>query len=187
MSDNTSNTIIAFVGMPGSGKSSAVAYLKQKGTPFVNFGQIILDEVTKRGLEINPENERIVREDLRKTYGMQVCAERSLLTLQSLMSQNNTVGIDGLYSWEEYVFLKKHCQNVQIIHIFAERSLRYQRLSTRPIRPLTHDEAEKRDIAEIEHLNKGGPIAMADYIIENNGTMEELHEKLENLLTKLQV
>jgi len=36
-----------------------------------------------------------------------------------------------------------------------------------------------RDISEIEKLDKGGPIAFSDYLVMNDGTLEELNTNLE--------
>ena len=62
--------IIAIVGMPGAGKTEAAEYLATYGIPFVRFGEITEEEVKKRGLKLTPENERIVREAIRKENGM---------------------------------------------------------------------------------------------------------------------
>ena len=72
-----------------------------------------------------------------------------------------------------------------LVAITAPRQSRYQRLATRPIRPLTPTEAQERDIREIEHLEKGGPIAMADYTLLNDGSPERLLRELEDLLDQL--
>ena len=69
--------------------------------------------------------------------------------------------------------------------------VRYERLEKRKTRndkdeknrPLTKDKAKARDYAEIENLAKGGPIAMADYIILNTGTLEEYKAQINKLLT----
>ena len=59
--------IIALVGMSGTGKSEATNFLKdQFNFDLFYFGGIVLNEVKKRGLEINNENEKMVREDLRQ-------------------------------------------------------------------------------------------------------------------------
>jgi dephospho-CoA kinase len=52
--------------------------------------------------------------------------------------------------------------------------IRYPRLAGRPVRPLTAEEAASRDKSEIENLNKGGPIAMADYVIPNEHNLDDL-------------
>ena len=56
--------------MSGTGKSEATNFLKdQFNFDLFYFGGIVLNEVKKRGLEINNENEKMVREDLRRQHG----------------------------------------------------------------------------------------------------------------------
>lgn len=179
--------LTAFAGMPGSGKSTIVGYAAKKGIPFIRFGQLVEDELQKKGLPINPDNEEKLRETLRQQYGMAIFAERALPHIQELFTNSTVVGIDGLYSWEEYLLLKKYYPDIILIAVFAEREVRYQRLSTRPVRPLTRAEAMERDIAEIEHLNKGGPIAIADYLIDNSKDMEGSYQQVDALLARLQI
>ena len=54
---STSIKIIAFVGMSGSGKSSAVDFLKQKNIPQVYFGGVVLHALEEANMEINEKNE----------------------------------------------------------------------------------------------------------------------------------
>jgi dephospho-CoA kinase len=72
-----------------------------------------------------------------------------------------------------------------VVAIVCERDLRYSRLTDRVDRPLTRAEAVERDVREIENLEKGGPIAMADYTLTNNGSSEELLAALDAVLVKL--
>ena len=53
--------LIAIVGMSGSGKSVASDYLEKIGFNKIYFGGVVLSEVKKRGLEVNPEKEKKVR------------------------------------------------------------------------------------------------------------------------------
>ena len=62
--------------MSGTGKSEATNFLKdQFNFDLFYFGGIVLNEVKKRGLEINNENEKMVREDLRRQHGNGVLAK----------------------------------------------------------------------------------------------------------------
>lgn len=179
--------IITFVGMPGAGKSTLVDYLEQKNIPNVYFGGITLDEIKNRGLEINAENEKIVREDLRAKEGKGVYAKRIIAKIEALGKEGyKTVVADGLYSWTEYKIFKEHFgDNALIIAIAAPRKLRHERLAKRPVRPLTEEEVTKREYAEIENIEKGGPIANADYTLINEGAPEELIQKLEKILSDI--
>ncbi len=180
------NKIIAIVGMPGAGKTEVAQYLASKGIPFVRFGEITEEEVRKRGLTIVQENERMVREQIRKDEGMGAYAVRAEPKINALLKNNDTIVIDGLYSWEEYTYLKEKFPDLILVLIYAEPKKRYERLSQREIRPIPIEECYSRDVAELEKLNKGGPIAIADYLIENNtDDISDLHKKIDSILARL--
>lgn len=188
MEINKNKILLAFVGMPGAGKSEAVLYLKKKGIPFVRFGEITDQGVKEKGLPLNPENERKFREEIRQNYGMAAYAIKSENKIKELLKENRGIAIDGLYSWEEYTFLKEKFPGLILINIFSEPQKRYERLKRRGIRPISFEQSRKRDIAEIEELNKGGPIAMADYLIDNSkDDLKLLYKKIDFLLMRLGV
>ena len=74
---------------------------------------------------------------------------------------------------------------MRTIAIVCDKSLRYDRLSKRDVRPFNNEEAKKRDITEIENIEKAGPIAYADYFIYNNGSMEEYYKRLDEIIKLL--
>jgi dephospho-CoA kinase len=172
------NKILALVGMCGAGKSVVTEYYKSKGWTSVYFGEATIDEINRRGLEINEKNEKTVREDLRKQHGMGAYAVVNLPKIEKQLESSNVI-IDGLYSWSEYKFLKgKFGDNLSVLAIFTPKQLRYERLSKRLVRPLTFEESESRDYAEIENLEKGGPLAIADYTVVNDTDKNTLLERL---------
>ncbi|MDP3941432.1 MAG: AAA family ATPase [bacterium] len=179
--------LLAFVGMPGSGKSEAAIYLKQKGFAYARFGEITEEGLGKMNLQLTPENEQMFREKIRAEFGMAAYAIHSKEKITSLLHDHTVLVIDGLYSWEEYVYLLEKFKGLKIVYVFASPAIRYTRLMNRAVRPLTADEARVRDFAEIEKLNKSGPIAMADYVIENNLTLGEFHQKIDELVNTLGV
>lgn len=179
------NKLIAVVGMAGSGKSIATDYLEKKGWTKIYFGGVVLEKTKEAGLEINPENEKKIREGLREKYGMGAMAEILLPRIKESIEENDTV-LDGLYSWDEYIILKKEFQErLKLVCVIADRAIRYERVGFRKVRPLDKKEIEKRDYAEIENLAKGGPIAIADYYLLNNGNLEEYEQKLEEILNSI--
>lgn len=174
--------VIALVGMPGSGKSEAAAVFVAHGFKRIRFGDITDEIVRRKGLPLNEDNERLVREELRKQHGMEAYAILNLSRIQEALRQRNVI-IDGLYSWEEYKYLKQELAgNLVTITVWSPPGLRYARLTGRKIRPLTEEQARARDYAEIENVNKGGPIAMADFIIVNDSTLESLVRQTENII-----
>lgn len=177
--------ILAFVGMPGAGKSEAASYLDKKGIPFVRFGQFVEDGVKEKGLELSTENERKVREEMRRELGMGAMAIKAKDKLKELLERSEVIAIDGLYSWEEYIILKRDFPALELIHIYAEPQKRYERLSKRKVRPVSF-KAYERDVSELEKLNKGGPIAIADHLIENNSDdIADLYKGIDSLLSRL--
>lgn len=173
--------IVAIVGMCGSGKSVACEYFENKGYQKVYFGGVTMDKLKENNLEVTPENEKMMREKLRQEYGMGAYATLLLPKIKEL-SLNGNVILDGLYSWEELKILNEFFDNkIEVVSIITNKQLRYERLSVREVRPLTKEEARNRDIAEIENVQKGGPIAYADYFVINNGTVDELYVQLDKI------
>lgn len=177
--------IIAFVGMPGAGKSSAVDYISQRGYPTVYFGGVVLQAIKDAGLPVTPANEKRMRQQLRQDEGKDVIVKRISQQIRQLIAEGHSrIVADGLYSWTEYTYLQRAFPGqLYVMAIIAPRGLRHQRLAQRPERPLTPAEALDRDYAEIENVEKGGPIAIADHYIMNTGSLEDLHTSIEHELT----
>ncbi|MFC1943899.1 AAA family ATPase [Chloroflexota bacterium] len=185
MSESPANTnpLLCIVGMTGAGKSIVAAHLERRGWRVVHFGELTMRELKRRGLPISEVNERSVREELREEHGMDAFARLLLPDIRDALATGPTA-VDGLYSWAEYKFLRENIKNgMYVIAVFSSRRIRYDRLSRRRDRPLTPEEAERRDYAEIENLEKGGPIAMADYIIINNYSEQEMLDSVDLLVS----
>lgn len=178
--------ILVLVGMPGAGKSSCVEHLEAKGISSVYFGGVVVGEVKKRYGDdgVTPEREKLVREEFRDVDGKGAIAKRIMPQIDTLLKTHPSVVADGLYSWTEYKMFKEYYgDKVLIVAITAPRALRHIRLAHRPIRPLTEDEVTAREYAEIENIEKGGPIANADFTITNDGDAYDMLNRLDNLLS----
>jgi dephospho-CoA kinase len=177
--------IIAMVGMAGAGKTAASKILEQHGYTRIRFGDVTDDEVKRRGLTLSEANERAVREALRAELGMAAYAKLNLPRIDEALKTKPVV-IDGMYSWEEYLFLKdRYGDDLAVAAVWASPGTRAKRLSTRAVRPLNREETFSRDKSEIEKVSKAGPIAVADYMIVNGGSFEELQAGVEQLLHEL--
>jgi len=177
--------VVSIVGMTGSGKSEVARVFEKSGFTRIRFGDITDGEIKKRGLELTEKNERYIRELLRQEHGMPAYAKLNLPRIDSALKHSNVV-IDGLYSWEEYTFLKSYYgENFYVVAVWASPKTRYARLSGRLNRHLTVEEAANRDRAEIENINKGGPIAMADFTIINESSLENLEKETKKVIAGL--
>ena len=173
--------------MAGAGKSEACSYLASKGCPVLRFGDETDRGVKLQGLTLNEENERIYRENLRKELGMAAYAIKIAPRIRQLStSKVESIILDGLYSWEEYLYLQPKFPQLKLLAIYTRPEVRYQRLAVREVRRLTPEQARARDIAEIEQIHKAGPIAIADFLIDNNGDLDSLHAQLDAVLFSLQ-
>lgn len=177
--------VVAIVGMTGAGKSEVAGLFEKSGFTRIRFGDVTDEEVKKRGLELTEENERHVRELLRQEQGMAAYARLNLPQIDAALKDSDVV-VDGLYSWEEYTFLKDYYgEKLCLVAVWASPATRYARLASRLNRPLTAEEAASRDRAEIENLNKGGPIAIADFTIINESSLEDLTRQTERVVSRI--
>ena len=177
--------VVSIVGMSGAGKSEVSRVFERNGFTRIRFGDLTDEEMKKRGLEPNEESERRVRELLRKEQGMAAYARLNLPRIEQALKTSDVV-IDGLYSWEEYTYLKeRYGEDLYLVAVWSSPRTRYARLSQRSSRRLTLDEATSRDRTEIEHTNKGGPIATADFTIINESSLEKLRREAKRVISAL--
>jgi dephospho-CoA kinase len=177
--------VVAIVGMAGSGKSEVARLFENHGFLRVRFGDITDEEMQKRSLERCEASERYCREILRKELGMAAYAILNRPRIDAGLQSTDVVA-DGLYSWEEYLSLKDYYgDKFYVIAVYSSPTTRYLRLANRMQRPLNTTESASRDKSEIENLNKGGPIAMADFTIQNESTIINLRRQTESLLARL--
>ena len=173
--------ILTFVGLTGSGKSTAVEHFTNKGYPRVYFGGIAYKIMAERGIPQGEQQEKEFRVQIRKTEGEDVYAKRIIDQIHHLADAGQKrIIVDGLYSWAEYRTLKHEFPGeMTTIAIVAPKHLRYHRLETRIDRPQSPEISQARDYSEIEDIQKGGPIAAADFYIANNENAEHLYKQLD--------
>lgn len=177
--------VVSIVGMPGSGKSEVAGVFEKSGFVRVRFGDVTDQEITRRGMELNEKNERYIRELLRKEQGMAAYAKLNQPRIDSALKHSDVV-VDGLYSWEEYTYLSMcYVKDFFTVAVCASPATRYSRLVGRSRRQLTSEEAASRDRAEIENINKGGPIAMADFTVINESSLSDLMNAAERVISRL--
>lgn len=185
MSEKKNVKILAFVGLAGSGKSAAVEYLTRKHYPKIYFGGIIYKAMRDAGIEITWESQQTFREEIREKEGKDFVVKRVISEVHDLIDAGqHRIILDGLYTWSEYRILKHEFPGeMTVVAIVTPKHLRYQRMANRPERPMTKEEVDQRDWAEIENLEKGGPIAIADHFILNDGDLHKLHAQIDAELT----
>ncbi len=182
--------MLALVGMSGSGKSVAVDYLTDKGYPKIYFGGMIYKEMEKRGIvrTEDGESEKEFREMIRETEGKDWVVRQVIGEAKDLIAAGQKrIILDGVYSWTEYKTLKHEFPTcLTFVAIVVDKKLRYDRVAERTDRAFDITAIRERDRSEIENLEKGGPIAAADYYVLNNGTVEEMQLRLDMILKEIE-
>lgn len=177
--------LIAIVGMPGAGKTAAADFFRSKHIPVLRFGDETDLGLAALGKQLTELNERWYRKHLREELGMAAMAIRIEPRILQAAKESDLIVLDGLYSWEEYLYLKKKFSDLTLLCIWSTPAVRYQRLANRAVRPLTRQEAQSRDIAEIEELHKGGPIAIADHLVPNESDLASFQAGLEQFYSSI--
>jgi dephospho-CoA kinase len=173
--------ILTFVGLTGSGKSTAVEHFTDNGFPRVYFGGMAYEIMAERGIPKGEQQEKDFRVNIRKEEGEDVYAKRIIDQIHHLADAGqHRIIVDGLYSWAEYKTLKHEFPGeMTTIALVAPKHLRYHRLATRSDRTQTAEISQQRDYNEIEDIQKGGPIAMADFFVSNNEDVEHFYKQLD--------
>jgi len=175
--------VIAILGMPGAGKGVASEAAKRLGLEVLVLGDVIREETERRGLEPTPENVGRVMLQVRKDEGPAVVVKRLAPKIEATKSQ--TLVVEGIRSEDEVRELKSKF-DVVTFGIHASPRTRFQRLLARGRSddPKTWDTFYERDSRE---LNVGlcRVIALADILLLNEGTIDDLQSGFSAALKKL--
>ncbi len=173
--------IIAIVGLPGAGKSEAASFFREKGLKVISFGEVINEYVEKHHLPHVESVHKEVRTKLREKYGMEALAVLNEKKIKEILKKEMILVIDGLRSWEEYLYLKKKLKKVKIylLAIYADKNIRWERLKKRHSRNKLY--GEERDLDELIGINMAPTIAYADFLVKNNFSKEDYYDKLEEV------
>ena len=177
--------IIGITGTLGAGKGEAVEYLKTKGFAHFPARAYILDEVRKRGLELNRDNTTLVANDLRITYGPSYIIEN--LFKQARASGSNCV-IESIRTLGELNFLRTQ-PDFYLMAVDADPKIRYERIVKRKseldhvsFEKFLSDEKREMSSTDLAKGNISECIAQADFPLMNNSSKEELHRQIETVL-----
>jgi len=159
--------IVGVTGMPGAGKTTASRHLSGLGYAVLSMGDVIRDEVARRGLPPGIESQVMVMRSVRVEYGPAALVELLEPRIQSAISQGRTVILDGVRSPAEVERLRA-IGPTRILAIHASPTTRFERLRLRgrPDDPHTPEELAERDRSELA-LGAGEVIALADDAMVN--------------------
>ena len=185
--------VIGLAGYAGSGKTTVANYLKGKyGFESYTFSDVIEQEARKMGLLRDgvsiEEKKRILSEvgaKIREKYGRKsIFAE--MLVEQINNDQPEKVCVDGFRSEEEVETFRKNFSSFVLIFIRADPKRRYERRKKDdPNMDITLEEFLERDDRDKKIIGMDKMEKMADIIIDNNGSLEELYRKIDKIVEGL--
>ena len=175
--------ILAFTGMPCSGKTEAVQIAKDLNIPVIRMGDAVWEETKNQGLELNDKNVGTVANKMRQTHGKDIWAIRIVEKIKSL-EDKTTLVIDGIRNMEEIdVFKKNLGKDFVVIAIEASTETRRNRALGRSRQDDSKDikDLEERDRRELG-WGLGVVIASADIVVSNEGSVMEFKDKIREVL-----
>jgi len=175
--------IIAFVGMPASGKGEAAVVAKELGYPVVNMGDVVREEVRRLGLEPTDENLGGTGTRLRKGEGLSAIARRCVTKLRTL--NGGVAVVDGVRNIEEvHLFKEEFGDDFLLIYVQSSTEDRLARINVRgraDDRLMDEKRLRIRDDRELG-WGMGESIKNADLTIVNDGTVNQLRKKVRKII-----
>ena len=165
--------------MPGSGKGELAKLFQEINVKVITMSDVLREKYYKEAKEGERLMDFAIR--MRKLYGKGVVAKMSIEKIRN----EKVVVFDGVRNWEEIEEFKK-LGDVIIIAVHSPPRVRYERLLKRARKDdtLTVEGLIKRDWEELE-MGIGNVIALADYVLVNDTTVEEFKNKAKELIKRL--
>jgi dephospho-CoA kinase len=182
MSERTNGPdLVGLTGTNGAGKGEAAAFLRTLGYAYHSLSDILREELAARGKEASRDNLIAVGNEIRETFGPDVLARRTMDRVRGRSV------IDSIRNPREVEFLR--CRpGFRLLAVDAPIGLRFARVKARgrDESAATLDEFRKKEEAEMTGSETGQQLArcmaMADRLIINDGTIEDLRKKVEECL-----
>ena len=179
--------IIGLTGKNGAGKTAVCDYLRKRGFEYASLSDAIRAEIRIRGEEVTREKLIEVGTELRELGGAGILAERILADLET---EHNYV-IDSIRNPAEVVALRRR-PDFTLFALDAVAKIRFERSLSRA-REHAATTFEQFMAEEERELASDNPAAqqllatleLADVKIVNDGTVEELYGKLDEILPPL--
>lgn len=177
--------LIGVTGFAGAGKSTSIDYLTdQLSGHQVYVGQYIRDEVERRGLEVTPENEKRIRDEVRQVDGDEAFARRALPQIRQILETSWAL-IDAIYVKAEWqLYRARFNERAFLFKVDTPQVTRIERLANRQCRSLTADEVRSRDSYELRELRLQEVFDIADATVNNEGPIEALRDQLDALINR---
>ena len=180
---------IGITGTLGAGKGTIVDYLiKNRGFVHYSVRSFITEEINRRGLPVNRDSMTMVGNDLRAQHSPSWIVEQ--LYEQAQASGKNCI-IESVRTAGEVEALRGK-PNFYLFAVDADTKVRYERAVLRgsetdhvSFETFVANEAREMDNNDPNKQNLRYCIEQADYCFQNDGTIEELNQQVEKVLSEI--
>lgn len=179
--------IIGLSGTLASGKDTVAEYLeKNEGFQHVSLSAILREIVAERGLEANLENLTKVGNSILAEFGPAYLVKRA----EKQVDFSKDLVISSVRQPNEIEYLKTK-KDFHMIFVDAKPEVRFERLRKRGRQGDSRTLEEFIETEKKQEDGKSGGMDlnrcrdMADYILDNNGTMDEFVRKIEEALVEI--
>ncbi len=178
--------IIGLTGSFGSGCTETAEYLAQKGFLKFSLSDIIRNEAKTRKLHsLSRKDKQNIGDNLREKKGHGYLMIEALNTLKKINKTSKPVVIDSIKNHKEVYELRQNYFKTYLVNIDAEKDIRYKRVESKYSSKEEFEEDDERESGE-DQPEYGQQVKkcvdLADIVVNNNTSLQDLHEKLEKYL-----
>lgn len=170
--------VIGICGPIAAGKTAAAEYIRQRGFNYVRYSQVLASDIADKSMPID----RIALQ--KEGWGVYDGAKQYTLNkrLEDHIHGASRVVVDGMRHFEDFTYWKERCfHRFHMIYIETDFCLRKSRYANKMDSSVCYSDA-------LAHPVESHVLSLrdkAEFIVENNGSMEELHRKIDEILKKI--
>ena len=183
---------IGITGTLGAGKGAVVEYLKGTyGFSHYSARAFIVEEIQRRGLPVDRDSMTLVGNALRSEHHAGYIIEE--LYNQAVSSGQNVI-IESIRTKGEIETLKGKVKDIHfyLLAVDADQYTRYERIKLRKsttdsisFEKFIHDEDREMISDDPTKQNLRYCIDHADYVFQNDGTLEELYKQVDAVMKEI--
>lgn len=180
--------IIGITGTIGAGKGTVVEYLvKEKNFRHISARDVWTAELQKRGIEVNRDTMTVLANELRAEHGADYFVKRALQEVDGL----EDVVIESIRTVAELELLQQ--EGAVILAVDADQKVRFERVHGRgsALDNVSFEDFVRQEKTEMSNddptkQNISAVMKRADFVLKNNGPIEELHQEIEKILQQFE-